>query len=160
EPLARALAAMHAAGIRHQDVKPDNIFLARIRSSEGRSANHVSGSSPEPAPGSFEELLPVLLDLGVAAKEAETVVAGTPVYFAPEVAAQFTDVEPKPMLTGKADVFSLALSLRNALEPETQEDVPAGAVQSFIEERSRSSPLPPRSRDLGYLEAWFRRWLS
>ena len=31
EPIARALASLHAAGIRHQDIKPDNIFLANIR---------------------------------------------------------------------------------------------------------------------------------
>ena len=74
QPLARALAAMHAAGVRHQDVKPENIFLARI-------------------PGFGEdEVTPVLLDLGVAATEAEMVVAGTPTYFAPEVAAQFCQV--------------------------------------------------------------------
>ncbi|MEZ4286850.1 MAG: protein kinase [Polyangiales bacterium] len=99
QPLARALAAMHAAGVRHQDVKPDNIFLARI-------------------PGfGKEEILPVLLDLGVAATDAEMVVAGTPTYFAPEVAAQFASVPDKPTVTPRADVFALALSLRNALEP-------------------------------------------
>src|SRR5690606_2592604 len=52
EPLARALAAMHASGLRHQDVKPENIFLANIK-------RHGEGVS---------DILPVLLDLGVAAK--------------------------------------------------------------------------------------------
>jgi serine/threonine protein kinase len=142
QPLARALAAMHAAGVRHQDVKPENIFLARI-------------------PGfGDEEVTPVLLDLGVAATEAEMVVAGTPTYFAPEVAAQFASVEKKPAVSNKADVFALALSLRNALEPETQEDVAAGAVDTFIEKRSKATPTAPTRRPLKYLKPSFERWLS
>jgi serine/threonine protein kinase len=142
EPLARALAAMHAAGVRHQDVKPENIFLARI-----------PGFGPQ-------EVTPVLLDLGVAATEAEMVVAGTPTYFAPEVAAQFASVESKPPVSNKADVFALALALRNALEPDTQEDVAAGAVDTFIEYRSKETPLPPSRKGLKYLTPFFNRWLS
>jgi len=142
QPLARALAAMHAAGVRHQDVKPENIFLARI-------------------PGFGEdEVTPVLLDLGVAATEAEMVVAGTPTYFAPEVAAQFASVERKPMVSNKADVFALSLSLRNALEPDTQEDVAAGAVDTFIEYRSRETPNAPTRKGLKYLTPFFDRWMG
>jgi hypothetical protein len=142
QPLARALAAMHAAGVRHQDVKPENIFLARI-------------------PGfGEEEVMPVLLDLGVAASEAEMVVAGTPTYFAPEVAAQFASVETKPAVTNKADIFGLALSLRNALEPETQADVTAGAVDTFIEQRAREVPSPPQGKKLRFLEHGFARWMN
>jgi len=133
---------MHAAGVRHQDVKPENIFLARIPSF------------------SENEVTPVLLDLGVAATEAEMVVAGTPTYFAPEVAAQFASVESKPKVSNKADVFALALSLRNALEPETQEDVAAGAVDTFIEDRSRKTPAAPSRKGLKYLTPFFNRWLS
>ena len=142
QPLARALAAMHAAGVRHQDVKPENIFLARI-------------------PGFGKaEVTPVLLDLGVAATEAEMVVAGTPTYFAPEVAAQFAAVEQKPSVSNKADVFALALSLRNALEPQTREDVAAGAVDTFIEKRSKDTPNAPTRRALRYLKPSFDRWLN
>lgn len=143
ERLASALATMHAAGIRHQDVKPDNIFLARI---EGFT-------------GGEEEVLPVLLDLGVAAKEAEMVVAGTPTYFAPEVAAQFSRRRHRPKVTPKADVFALALSLRNALDPASQPDVPAGAVEAFIHERARVAPSTPRTRDLRFLTPHLERWL-
>ncbi len=144
QQLAEALATMHAAGIRHQDVKPDNIFLARLRT----------------AGDADEGVLPVLLDLGVAAKEAEMVVAGTPTYFAPEVAAQFATVPKTHPITHKADVFSLALSLRNALEPSTQDDVPAGAVEHFIEHRAQNQPDLPISDDLAYLEPHFRRWMA
>jgi eukaryotic-like serine/threonine-protein kinase len=147
EPLARALAAMHAAGIRHQDVKPDNIFLAKIPGFGGRNGH--------------DQVLPVLLDLGVAAKEAEMVVAGTPTYFAPEVAAEFTHGSGRgPRVGPKADVFALALSLRNALEPRTQPDVPAGAVEAFIAERARTVPAMPEGRDLRFLEPTLRRWMS
>ncbi len=143
EPLARALATMHSVGIRHQDVKPDNIFLAKLPGFD------LGGG-----------VLPVLLDLGVAAKEAEMVVAGTPTYFAPEVAAQFASV-PKPHPIGaKADVFSLALSLRNSLDPYTADDVAAGAVETFIEHRATDPPDAPASRDLAFLKPSFETWLS
>lgn len=142
QPLAEALDAMHAAGIRHQDVKPENIFLAEL-------------------PGFGEgSALPILLDLGVAAKEAEMVVAGTPTYFAPEVAAQFAQCEVRPPLTPKADIFSLALSLRNALEPDGREDVPDDEVEAFIAARAVESPAPPSGRELRFLRPHFERWLA
>jgi eukaryotic-like serine/threonine-protein kinase len=146
EPLARALATLHATGIRHQDIKPDNIFLARI---QGFSVGDEAG-----------DVWPVLLDLGVAAREAEVLVAGTPMYFAPEVAARFASIAVAHPITHKADVFALALSLRNALEPESQEDVPAGAVEAFIEHRATNLPSPPRDKELQYLHPYFERWMS
>jgi hypothetical protein len=143
EPLARALATMHESGIRHQDVKPDNIFLAEL-----------------PGFATAGGVLPVLLDLGVAAKEAEMVVAGTPTYFAPEVAAQFAAV-PKPHPIGsKADVFSLALSLKNSLEPDSQDEVAAGAVETFIDHRAKEPPEPPLDADLRFLRPHFEKWMA
>ncbi len=142
-PLARALATMHDAGIRHQDVKPDNIFLAEL-----------------PGFATAGGVLPVLLDLGVAAKEAEMVVAGTPTYFAPEVAAQFADVPKKLPIGSKADVFSLALSLRNALEPDSQDEVAAGAVETFIDHRAKEPPDPPFDASLRFLRPHFERWMA
>jgi peptidoglycan hydrolase CwlO-like protein len=146
EPLARALATMHEAGIRHQDIKPDNIFLARIRGFVREEDD--------------EEMLPVLIDLGVAAKEAEMVVAGTPEYLAPEVAAQFVFPGEHPPTTPAADVFSLSLALRNALEPETQEEVAGGAVEAFVTRRAQQQPPLPGSRELRFLAPHFRRWMS
>jgi hypothetical protein len=145
EPLARALATMHEAGIRHQDVKPDNIFLARIRGFGGQEGDGI---------------LPVLLDLGVAATEAEMLLAGTPTYFAPEVAHLYAFLPDPPEIGPKADVFSLALSLRNALEPETQDDVPAGALEAFVKRRATKGPALPRRRELRYLRPVLRRWLA
>ena len=140
-PLARALAALHAAGIRHQDVKPDNIFLTKV--------------------AGFEEgELPVLLDLGVAAKEAELVIAGTPEYLAPEVAAQFAQMPTKHGIGSPSDVFALALTLRNALEPSTAQQVAGGAMEWFIVQRARGVPGPPKGKDARYLASAFRRWMA
>jgi hypothetical protein len=144
EPIAKALATMHASGLRHQDIKPDNVFLARLKS----------------APGAEHDVLPVLLDLGVAAKDTERILAGTPAYFAPEVAAQFAQVETNHPVGLAADVFALALTLRNSLEPETQEEVAGSAVEAFIQHRARNVPRLPRGADLRYLEPHFRRWLA
>src|SRR5690606_29568266 len=60
ERLARALAALHAAGIRHQDIKPENIFLVEL-------ATGAAADRPE--------ILAVLLDLGVAAPNGEMALA-------------------------------------------------------------------------------------
>jgi eukaryotic-like serine/threonine-protein kinase len=143
-PLARALATMHESGIRHQDIKPDNIFLAHVGKGEGND----------------RETLPVLIDLGVAAKEAEMIVAGTPLYFPPEIAAQYAGKQDKPKVTTKADVFSLALALRNALEPSTQDQVPGTAIEAFIAHRAEQPPPPPGDKKLAYLAPFFERWLS
>ncbi|QQR88567.1 MAG: protein kinase [Myxococcales bacterium] len=145
EPLARALAAMHAAGVRHQDIKPENIFLA-----------HTSSFGL----GFEDNVLPVLLDLGVAATEAEVFLAGTPMYFAPEVAAPFASVPNSKEITGKADIFSLALALRNALEPDTQEEVEGGAIEAFVRHRVQNIPEFPRGDQLKYLLPSFKRWLA
>jgi tRNA A-37 threonylcarbamoyl transferase component Bud32 len=146
EPLARALATLHANGIRHQDIKPDNVFLAKIK-----------GFGHD---GTGEDRIPVLLDLGVAAKEHEALIGGTPIYFAPEVAAHYANVDDDRVVGPKADVFALALTLRNALEPETEEDVPGGAIEAFIQRRAKERPASPRAKELRWLAPSFERWLS
>lgn len=155
EPLARALATMHASGIRHQDVKPDNIFLANLKG---------FGAEVRGKRGQGKRVLPVLIDLGVAATDAELVLAGTPTYFAPEVAAQFAYREGEPFpeypIGPAADVFALALSLRNALDPLTQPDVIGGNVDAFIRERAQATPEPPTTKELRYLRGHFQRWLA
>src|SRR5690606_18333127 len=114
-----------------------------------------------PGYGLEDEILPVLIDLGVAAEEQETLLGGTPLYFAPEVARRFVGEGGRDREVDRAaDVFALALSLRNALEPGTQEDVPAGAIQAFVERRAHEIPPMPEGRDLRYLEPCFARWLS
>lgn len=147
EPLAEALATMHRAGVRHQDVKPENVFLANLDLDDAEE-----GGVPQ-------RVLPVLLDLGVAAKDAELVLAGTPAYFAPEVAARFAGASDPPPVGPKADVFSLALTLCHALDESPREHVAAGAVDAFVAFRAAHAPKVPRQRDLRDLKPYFERWL-
>lgn len=60
--VAEGLLALHRAGLRHQDTKPSNIFLARFNT----------------------RIQPILLDLGVATESQSSFVAGTAAYCAPE----------------------------------------------------------------------------
>jgi eukaryotic-like serine/threonine-protein kinase len=139
EALAEALATLHGAGVRHQDIKPDNIFLAQL--------------DPE-----AERRLPVLIDLGLAVKDAELVLAGTPTYLAPEVAARFAGVPDPAPIGPKADVFALALTLRQALDVGSTDTVTS--VDEFVSQRARIAPLAPVRRDLQDLRAYFERWLN
>lgn len=150
EPLAEALATMHRAGVLHQDIKPDNVFLADLDPAE----------SSEGAPESTRRILPVLLDLGVAAKDAESVLAGTPAYFAPEVAARFAGAADPPPVGPKADVFSLALTLHHALDPEPSDIAFGGSIDAFVAYRATHAPLPSKRKDLQNMRASFERWLS
>jgi serine/threonine protein kinase len=139
EALAEALATLHATGVRHQDIKPDNIFLAQL--------------DPE-----SERRLPVLIDLGLAVKDAELVLAGTPTYLAPEVAARFAGVPDPAPIGPKADVFALALTLRQALDGSSPE--PVTSVDAFVSRRARVAPSAPTRRDLQDLKGCFERWLN
>jgi eukaryotic-like serine/threonine-protein kinase len=139
EMLAEALATLHGAGVRHQDIKPDNIFLAQL--------------DPE-----AERRLPVLIDLGLAVKDAELVLAGTPTYLAPEVAARFAGVPDPAPIGPKADVFALALTLRQTLDASSTDSVTS--VDEFVSRRARVAPRAPSRRDLRDLRAHFERWLN
>jgi hypothetical protein len=141
EVLAEALATLHRAGVRHQDIKPDNIFLAQV--------------DPD-----AERRLPVLIDLGLAVKDAELVLAGTPTYLAPEVAARFAGVPDPAPIGPKADVFALALTLRQALDTSCVDDVMGEGVDAFVSARARVAPRAPARGDLQDLRGSFQRWLN
>lgn len=138
ERLARGLAALHAAGIRHQDVKPENIFLVEMQN----------------------EVLPILLDLGVASPNGEMALAGTPMYFPPEVAGRIIDEHCELPLTPKADVFALSLSLLHSIEEPDLSDLVDVEVDAFLQNRMRAAPRGPRKKEHAFLVAPFARWLA
>src|SRR5882672_3194868 len=88
-PIARALDALHKAGLRHQDIKPENIFLATFA---GR-------------------LHPILLDLGVAAELGAPFVAGTMLYASPEQLSALSKAPESIPLSDKMDTYCLASTL-------------------------------------------------
>ncbi len=91
--VADALAAAHASGIVHRDVKPSNIFLVGSRRDDPNAAFHVK-----------------LVDFGVAstadAKLTRTgAIVGTPAYMAPEQARGDSEVD------ARADLYALGATL-------------------------------------------------
>ncbi|HEY4119539.1 MAG TPA: protein kinase [Byssovorax sp.] len=145
--VARGLVALHDAGLRHQDVKPENIFLAR-----------------------FGELVhPILLDLGVAAEVDATFVAGTALYASPEQLAVLSGYPGAYALTEKMDTYCLATTLLRALVGPRSfpgEDAATRSELAAAQEVRASKPLaddalpglvgPARA----LLEAAFKRWLA
>lgn len=146
-PIARGVAALHAYGLRHQDLKPENIFLAEFA---GR-------------------LHPIILDLGVAAECSSSFVAGTILFAAPEQIASLTSRDNRPPLSEKIDTYSLAATLLLSLvgpdsfpgQPAKTEEEIEEAQQERATEPLRPSALPdltgpPRDK----LSRAFRRWMA
>jgi serine/threonine protein kinase len=139
--LAEALAAMHERGIRHQDVKPENILLARL--------------------GEGQEDFPVLLDLGVGAFSHEQVPAFTAAYVAPEMArAHLSPGEPQPPVDGKADVFALALTLFDALMPGARDMPVSSATDDSLRLRLARGADVPWAEPLRDIRPELSRWLA
>ncbi len=88
--VAKGLSAVHAIGIVHRDVKPENIFLARS----------ATGS-----------IVPKLLDFGISKEWNDTLstqngpLTGTPAYMSPEQANGETTLDPR------TDIWSLGVVL-------------------------------------------------
>ena len=93
--IAGGVCEMHALGLRHQDIKPDNIYLATMA---GVAEHH-----------------PVLLDLGGAAREeASRPLVATFPFAAPEQTEALIGGllgDHHPPLTAKVDVYALAATL-------------------------------------------------
>lgn len=144
--VARGLEALHAAGLRHQDIKPENIFLA------------VFGG----------RVHPILLDLGAAAEREATFVAGTALYASPEQLAQLRGDLNAP-LSEKMDAYCLGATILVSLVGEAR--FPGNEANS-LEELLKSlkvratHPLPEDAlpdvdgepREL--IEDALRRWLA
>ena len=119
---ADALAAAHAAGIVHRDVKPSNMLV-----------------------GGTDEVK--LSDFGIARAEADPsltqtgLVTGSPAYLSPEVASGH-------MATTASDVWSLGATLYHALSGQPPYEVGEnlmGALYRIVHEE------PPRLADAGWL---------
>jgi serine/threonine protein kinase len=108
-PIARALDALHKAGLRHQDIKPENIFLARFAG----------------------QLHPILLDLGVAAEREAPFVAGTILYASPEQLSALSSAAETLPLSDKMDTYCLAATLLLALVGPTY--FPGEGAESRLE---------------------------
>lgn len=116
--VADGLAAAHAAGLIHRDVKPSNVLI-------------------DPATGRAR-----LSDFGLARLAADTAdltrpsgLAGTPEYMSPE------QVEGGADLDGRTDVYSLGVALYEALTGEAPfRGTPARVLDQVLHEE----PRPPR----------------
>jgi serine/threonine protein kinase len=143
QQLAQALAAMHARGIRHQDVKPENILLARF--------------------GEGQEDFPVLLDLGVGAFSHEQVPGFTPAYVAPEMARAHLEMmrgESHVQVDGKADVFALALTLFDALAPGARDLSDCNGSPVSLLARAQDGVVLPKRKELADIEPALSRFMA
>ena len=145
-PIARGLQSLHDSGLRHQDVKPDNVFLAQFGG----------------------QLHPMLLDLGVAAEKDATFAAGTALFGAPEQFAALSGMGMLEPLSEKVDSYGLATTLLRSLVgpehfPGEEANTPLEVANSF--DVRENQPLaegalealsgPPRE----LLNDAFARWL-
>lgn len=121
--LAEALAAIHAAGVIHRDLKPDNLFLAKLDDGLG------------------DEVVKIL-DFGIARVEWEEMRItnlGTPMgtagYMAPEQEAGLP-------IDARADLYALGATLYECLVGELP---PAAREGAALAARESEPPAPPGS---------------
>jgi serine/threonine-protein kinase len=135
--VARGLSKVHAAGIVHHDLKPENIFLTQ----------------------ELDEEVVKLLDFGIAKVTAfsllESLAAqtgglvGTPQYMSPEQACGVRDIDHR------SDVWSLAVIAYECLSGELPFE---GSTQAELLGRITCGPLPVPSEVAPDLSPDFDRW--
>jgi serine/threonine-protein kinase len=138
EQVADALAAAHAAGIVHRDIKPGNVMIA-----EGGAPGAVAGAAGERVK---------VLDFGIArTPDAITLtqtasVLGTAPYMSPEQAmGQPADA--------RSDIYSLGCVLYEMLtgKPPFMADVPAAVLHQHVRVQAKSprelNPAVPAALD-------------
>ncbi|QPL05032.1 MULTISPECIES: serine/threonine-protein kinase [Actinomyces] len=139
--LARGLAAVHAAGIVHRDVKPANVLIDWDACAPGRGADAVTAvpAGDTVAVGVDTHFTPRLADFGVArltetiSSTHTTASVGTPLYMAPEV------LDSRPP-TSAADVYSLGIVLYEVACGVTPFTGSAGQVLSQHARRDPGRP--------------------
>lgn len=126
--VADALAAAHASGILHRDIKPGNILVADRGDAVGMAKLSDFGISRT---------------IGETGEEPEDVIIGTPAYLPPEVARG-----ARP--TAASDVFSLGATLYTAVEgqppfgfDDNSDAIVARAAMAQIIPPGRSGELTP-----------------
>jgi serine/threonine protein kinase len=120
DPLCRGVAAIHASGTLHRDIKPGNILVEE----NGRVA---------------------VADFGLAHPLAERMKTadqayGTPAYLAPEIAREESTA---PELASRADVYSLAVVAFELLTG--QRPFPAPSLATMLEQHAYTPPPRPSS---------------
>ena len=129
--VADALAAAHAAGVVHRDIKPDNVLLT----ADGTAKITDFGVSRA---------------AGDATVTATGFMAGTPAFLAPEVAlGQDADA--------RSDVFSLGATLYTALEGTPPFGVDENAIAMLHTVAAGEVRPPRRSGPLAGLVMWLLR---
>ena len=129
--VAAALAAAHAAGIVHRDIKPDNVLIT----ADGTAKITDFGVSRA---------------TGLASVTQTGILAGTPAYLAPEVAAG-RDADPR------SDVFSLGATLYAAIEGEPPFGVHNNPIV-LLQRVAKGEMIPPRRTGrLTHLLLWLLR---
>jgi hypothetical protein len=124
-PITRGVQALHERGLRHQDIKPENIFLACFS----------------------DRTYPILLDLGVAVEKGSEFVAGTILYGSPEQVMALCGLGGVSGLSERMDTYCLATTLLRALtgEPPEAKSPPSTpfALASWFERRE----IEPLAKD-------------
>ena len=138
--VARGLAAVHAAGVLHRDVKPDNVIVgADGRARIGDFGLARSGPSPSARP-----------DDTLAIGTPKTAVAGTPAYMAPEVLRGGSASEASDQFAFGVTAYEV-IAGRRPFEGRTWSEL-ARAIDKGAIPRLRGVP--------GWLDAAIRRCLA
>ncbi len=124
-PAMRGVAAAHAAGVVHRDVKPDNIFLAR-------EAGHVG-----PVPKVIDFGISKVTDAGSEGFATRSgITMGTPRYVSYEQLAGYKDVD------GRTDIYAFGVILYEGLTGRAPyEDASTFSQQALL--FATSTPQPP-----------------
>lgn len=128
-PVCEALAAAHASGVIHRDIKPDNVFLHQ--SPQGEIVKVLDFG------------LAMLRDADDAPLTALTrpeFVVGTALFLAPE------RVRGKPGIDGRVDVYSVAVMLYLMLTGERPFPAEVDDVLKMLMAQLQEPPIPLRER--------------